>query len=197
MDVSKEQMMATDNVRLPTPPGAEEGTLYKDERWSFTINNRKLVQVSDRMHRGDGAEYTTAGPVGFLSFLARIMSAVYPADKEGRKAFTTVVYDDREVFQVFSDTLQEVRRNHDAVYELMHCILLGYGATDEIQAHISEVPGKMREALVAKFMEKANELFDFSDIDTFLSSFDLATERIARELRQMTGDGTFYVDIDQ
>jgi hypothetical protein len=197
MDVSKEQLMATDNVRLPTPPGSDEGTVYTDTRWTFTINNGKLVQVSDKMHRGDDADPIVSDKTGFLSFLTRIMSAVYPADKESRKAFTTVVYDDRTVFQVFSDTLQEVRRDHDAIHELLHCIILGYGATDEIQAHVSEIPEKMRESLVGKFMEKVNELFDFSDIDTFLSSFDLATERIARELRQMTGDGTFYVDIDQ
>lgn len=197
MDVSREQLMATDNVRLPTPQGAEEGTIYKDDRWSFTLNGNKLVQVSDKMHRGDDAEPLVADQTGFLSFLARIMSAVYPADKEGRKNFTTVVYDDRMVFQVFSDTLQQVRRDHDALYELFDCIVLGYGATDEIQAHVSEVPAKNRPSLVGLFMDKANELFDFSNIDTFLSSFDLATERIARELRQLAGDGTLYVDVDQ
>jgi len=199
MDVSRDQLMIPDGkqVRLPTPQDAHQGTTYTDDRWSFTIDKDQVVEVTDRMHRGDNAEPIVADQTGFLSFVARIMTAVYPSDVESQKHFTVVIQDDRKVNQTFTQLLQLLRRDHDSLYRLFHCLLLGYAASDGISAYMSEVPTRSHEQIISKFMERSNEFFDFSDIHTFLSSFDLAIDRIEKEIRRMSGEGTLYVEVEQ
>lgn len=165
-----------------------EAGLYVGYRWRFKLNEDDTLDwVADQLHQDDESDFILGNVRGVTNFIARLQTAEHAADLKAAKEFEVVIYDTPVVQDAFSAVIRFARDDYDSLYQLFHCLLVGYGAPISLKGHLASASKATVDSLIKSFIKEARAFFDFSDIKTFMSSFEVAQANILEEVRRKTG----------
>jgi len=178
------------DVRPPPVPTSDENLEYRLEftgyRWGLALEGDKIVVLSDLFHQTDQDEPVMGEGKDLLSFMVRALSAEFESDLAALKSLDVAITDNQEVELVFSNTIRILRNDYNSLYRMIDCMLYGVSAANTVKTVLS-MSSLKRSKVVDHFVEKITELFDFSDIWTFISSYPVAVEKIVEDVSILTG----------
>ncbi len=177
-----------DNI---SPPGAVEGDQegrleFTGYRWGLVLQDGNIEILADQFHLTDQDEPVIGDGSTLLCFLTRALSAQFESDLEALKSLDVAITDNPEMESSFSETVVKLRNNYDALYKMIYCMLYGKAANNAVKT-ILIVSSLEERKTVDRFVEKVTELFDFSNIWTFISSYPVAVDKIAEDVSILTG----------
>jgi hypothetical protein len=156
--------------RLADAETSSDVTKHSFRHWSFTVQDHLVTSLVDDLQvSGNGAPEKL--PVeGLLAFLGRMVRSQYEADVEAAGELYDLLASDSVVKEAFTNTLHHLRNNYAALDTLFHCILFGPLAGGQNDG-LKQLPKQQLQARLNELISNSGQYFDFSNIDTFLSSF--------------------------
>jgi len=182
-----EHLRDTQSIPVSTENGDQEGILeFTGYRWGLVIQGDDILVLADLFHQTDQDEPITGDGKDLLTFLVRALSAEFESDQEALKSLDVAITDNPEVENSFSITVRHLRNDYNSLYKMFYCMLYGKAAQNTVKTVLS-ASSLGETKVVDHFVEKVTELFDFSDIWTFMSSYPIATEKILEDVSILTG----------